>query len=136
MVIKLVPKVPGADRELLFEDLGRVPNVVPILDSGEWSDVWVLVMPRAERSLRDYLGENIEHLSIADTVQVLTDITQALSELLDYCVEEEFERVPSMEEYLGRQTLDAGISQTLGPPNLAAPRRMLVSEPVVSNRRL
>ena len=81
VVIKLVPKAPGADRELLFEDLSRVPNVVPILDSGEWSDYWVLVMPRAEKSLRDYLRENIEHLSIADTVKVLIDITQALSEI-------------------------------------------------------
>ena len=26
-VVKLVPKVPGADRELLFEDLDDVPNV-------------------------------------------------------------------------------------------------------------
>ena len=32
-VIKLVPKAPGADREILFEDLDGVPNVVPILDS-------------------------------------------------------------------------------------------------------
>ena len=81
VVIKLVPKAPGADRELLFEDLSGVLNVVPILDQGEWSDYWVLVMPKAEKSLRDYLSENIEHLSIEDTVQVLSDITQALSEI-------------------------------------------------------
>ena len=42
VVIKLVPKAPGADRELLFEDLSGVPSVVPILDRGEWSDYWVL----------------------------------------------------------------------------------------------
>ena len=77
-VIKLVPKAPGADREILFEDLDGVPNVVPVLDRGEWGDFWALVMPRAEKSLRDYLTENIEHLSIDDTVQVLSDVTQAL----------------------------------------------------------
>ena len=77
-VVKLVPKAPGADREILFEELAGVPNVVPILDSGEWMDFWVLVMPKADKSLRDYLGENIEHLSIDDTVKVLSDITQAL----------------------------------------------------------
>ena len=78
VVIKLIPKVLGADRELLFEDLDGIPNVVPILDRGEWKEFWALVMPKAEKSLRDYLRENIEHLSIDDAVQVLTDITQAL----------------------------------------------------------
>ena len=33
-VVKLVPKEPGAQRELLFTELDRVPNVVPILDRG------------------------------------------------------------------------------------------------------
>ena len=78
-VAKLVPKDPGAEREILFEDLDRVPNVVPILDRGEWKNFWVLVMPKADKSLRDYLTENIEHLSIDDTVQVLSDVTQALA---------------------------------------------------------
>ena len=41
-------------------------------------EFWVLVMPKADKSLRDYLDENIEHLSIDDTVKVLSDITQAL----------------------------------------------------------
>ena len=78
-VIKLVPKAPGADREILFEDLDGVPNVVPILDRGEWKNFWVLVMPKADKSLRDYLTENVEHLSIDNTVQVLSDVTQALA---------------------------------------------------------
>ena len=78
VVIKLVPKAPGAGREILFEDLDGVPNVIPILDRGAWQDFWVLVMPRAQKSLREYLGENIDQLSVEDTVQVLSDITQAL----------------------------------------------------------
>ncbi len=49
---KFVPKEPGADRELLFVDLADVPNIVPILDSGETDDAFILVMLRAERSLR------------------------------------------------------------------------------------
>ena len=77
-VVKLVPKAPGADREILFEDLAGVPNVVPIIDRGEWKDYWVLVMPKADKSLREYLSENIGHLSIDDTMQVLSDVTQAL----------------------------------------------------------
>ena len=52
---------------------------MPIFDRGEWKDFWVLVMPKADKSLRDYLTENIEHLSIDDTIQVLSDVTQALA---------------------------------------------------------
>ena len=77
-VIKLVPKAPGAAREILFEKLAEVPHVVPIIDSGEWGDCWVLVMPKADKSLRQYLSENIEHLTLDDTVRVLSDVTQAL----------------------------------------------------------
>ena len=77
-VIKFVPKAPGADRELLFVDLEEFPNVVPVLDRGEWNDLLVLVMPKADKSLRDYLSENIEGISIDDALQVLSDVTQAL----------------------------------------------------------
>ena len=51
-IIKLVPKTPGASRELLFEELSGLPNIIPILDNGEWQEYYVLVMPRAEKSLR------------------------------------------------------------------------------------
>jgi hypothetical protein len=34
-VVKLIAKRRGASRELLFEELAGVPNVVPIIDSGE-----------------------------------------------------------------------------------------------------
>ena len=78
-VIKLIPKAPGADREVLFEDLDGVPNVVPVIDRGEWKDFWVLVMPKAKKLLREYLSENVEQLSIDDAVRVISDITQALA---------------------------------------------------------
>ena len=38
-----------------MEDLAGMPNVIPILDTGEYGNNWVLAMPRAEMSLRDYL---------------------------------------------------------------------------------
>ena len=46
-VVKLVPKTPGAQRELLFEELDGVSNVVPVLDRGECGEYWALVMQRA-----------------------------------------------------------------------------------------
>lgn len=77
-VIKLIPKAPGADRELLFEELSGVPNIVPVLDRGEWEDFWVLVMPRAEKSLREYMVERGGRLPVDDVIGVLIDIVEVL----------------------------------------------------------
>ncbi len=77
-VVKLVPKAPGADRELLFVDLGKVRNVVPIIDSGEYRGYWVLVMPLAEVSLRKHMDETGGSLPLDEVVQVATDIVDAL----------------------------------------------------------
>ncbi|MGW3484266.1 serine/threonine-protein kinase [Rhodococcus indonesiensis] len=78
---KFVPKEPGADRELLFVNLANVRNVIPVIDSGEYLDSWVLVMPLADASLRDYLEQSGGTLSIEETVAVLSDIVDALSDL-------------------------------------------------------
>jgi serine/threonine-protein kinase len=80
-VAKLVPKAPGAERELLFADLQNVCNVVPIIDQGETEDSWVLVMPRAEKSLRKYLQEVGGPLGPAEAVSVLSDIASTLVDL-------------------------------------------------------
>ncbi len=80
-VVKLVPKEPGADRELLFEELSGVPNIVPIIDTGETADRWVLVMPRAERSLRGHLVHAGGALPLDGTVAILIDIARALAYL-------------------------------------------------------
>ena len=80
-VVKLVPKEPGAQRELLFEELDGALNVVPILDRGEWSGYWVLVMPLAEKSLRDHLDDAGGQLAVNEAVSVLVDIAEALAEV-------------------------------------------------------
>jgi hypothetical protein len=80
-VAKFVPKTAGTDRELLFVSLTDVRNVVPILDSGEHGDNWVLVMPRADESLRDHLDAADGALSIDDATMVLGDVTDALIDL-------------------------------------------------------
>lgn len=80
-VAKMVPKAPGAQRELLFADLGDARNVVPIIDSGETKDSWVLVMPRAEKSLRQHLDDAAGPLGVPDAVEVLSDVALALADL-------------------------------------------------------
>src|SRR3990172_502155 len=80
-VVKLVPKAPGASRELLFEELSGLPNIVPILDSGEWNDYYVLVMPLAEKSLRRHIEETGGRLVVSEAVAVLVDVAESLASL-------------------------------------------------------
>ncbi len=80
-VIKSVPKAPGASRELLFEPVSGHPNIVPIVDSGEWEDYYVLVMPRAEKSLRQHLSETGGKLTTSESLGILIDMAEALAGL-------------------------------------------------------
>lgn len=77
--VKFVPKA-GGDRELLFVDLDGARNVVSIIDHGEHDDSWVLVMPRADLSLRELLDKS-GALELGDGLDVLRDVLDALSDL-------------------------------------------------------
>ncbi|SFR30149.1 serine/threonine protein kinase [Lentzea waywayandensis] len=79
---KLVPKEPGAEREALFgDDVSGVRHVVPMIDQGETEDHWVLVMPRAQKSLKDHLDEHGGPFDTAEAVAILTDIAETLADL-------------------------------------------------------
>ena len=83
-VAKLVPKRPGAERELLIGDsvaASKYLNVVPIVDTGEHGDSWVLVMPRADKSLAQYLKESGGALPLPEVLKILTEIATALTEI-------------------------------------------------------
>ncbi|WP_324654018.1 serine/threonine-protein kinase [Georgenia sp. H159] len=90
VVVKRVRKEPGAERELLFGDAiaaAEFRNVMPILDHGEDGDDWVLVMPRAEKSL----AQEIQALdgTLMDrrlVLRVLSDIATALVEIEGHIV--------------------------------------------------
>jgi serine/threonine-protein kinase len=80
-VVKLVPKAPGASRELLFENLPGLANIVPILESGEYDGYYALVMPRAEKSLRQHLQDAGGKLGVDEAVSILVDVAEALASL-------------------------------------------------------
>lgn len=80
-VAKLVRKEAGAHRELLFVDLADARNVIPILESGEIEEYFVLIMPRADRSLRQHLDDINDPLDPAEAIPVLMDVAAALSDL-------------------------------------------------------
>lgn len=80
-VVKLIPKAPGAEREMLFVKLDGVRRVVPIIDSGEHNEFWALVMPRAKESLRQHVVREGGSLSPPDAMAILSEISMALSDL-------------------------------------------------------
>ena len=79
---------------------------------------------------------DLENLPVLDLRQVSTPQLQRLSDLFDKLAEAEFERMPGMAHCPARESLDDGVSEILGLPDLAKLRDLLASEPVVSNRRL
>ena len=79
---------------------------------------------------------DLEEMPVIDVRQLPPAQLQAMSNLFDEMVEAEFERLPGMADCPSRRSLDEGISQILGLPDLGTLRTLLASEPVVSNRRL
>ena len=77
----MIPKTPGAQRELLFADLNDIPNIIPIIDDGETDNDLVLIMPRAEISLRRHLIETNGLLDFSEAITILSDIAVALEGL-------------------------------------------------------
>lgn len=83
-VAKFVPKAPGAERELIIGDSLRAAefrNVVPVIDRGEHDNSWVLVMPRADKSLAQHLNDADTPLALSEVVAILSDIAMALSDI-------------------------------------------------------
>lgn len=81
---KVVPKAAGGDREQLV--VGGLPssrNIVPVHFVEEKEDSWVLFMSRAEYSLRDRMAQPV---SVSEAVEILRDISQALSEVASIVV--------------------------------------------------
>ena len=78
-VAKFVPIEPGAQRELLIGASTNLPHVVPVLDSGEHDGMYVLIMPRAEYSLRQYITDNV--LSFEEKIAILSDVAHGLKEI-------------------------------------------------------
>jgi len=134
-VVKLVPKDPGAERELLFEELGGVPNVVPIIDMGEWNDSWVLVMPRAERSLRSDLNAHGGKLTIDEALPVLVDVATALAALDGRVVHRDL-KPENVLLLKGRWSLaDFGIARYAEASTSPDTRKMAMSPPYAAPER-
>lgn len=130
-VAKFVPKEPGADRELLFGDsvaASRFRNVVPVLDSGEHGGDFVLIMPRASKTLRQHLASAGRPLRVEEAIPILSDIATALVDLDSQIVHRDLkpENVLLLE---GRWCLtDFGISRYAAATTGADTRKFSLTE--------
>ena len=79
---------------------------------------------------------DLRELPILDTRCLTRSQLRRLSKLFDDMAEDEFESLPGMADCPARRRLDDGLSKILDLPDLDNLRRLLASEPVVSNRRL
>jgi len=83
-VAKLVEKSPNARREQLMSASIKAEayrNVVPVFDQGEHNNSWVIVMQRGSTSLQGYLGRHKPPLSLSDSLSILRDVADALSDI-------------------------------------------------------
>ena len=79
---------------------------------------------------------DLEQLPVLDVRAITPQQLQAMSQLFDDVAEEEFERLPAMADCVARRRLEDGLTAILGLPDLDGLRRLLASEPVVTNRGL
>ena len=79
---------------------------------------------------------DLERMPVLDLRRLAPEQTQRLAELHDALREAEFEPLPAMADCPARRALDDGVADILSLPRLDALRRLIASEPVVSNRRL
>ena len=79
---------------------------------------------------------DLEDLPVLDVRAISDSQLEGLSKLFDDMAEDEFESLPRMADCPARRRLDDGLSEILGLPDLDNLRRLLASEPAVSNRRL
>ena len=89
-----------------------------------------------EGSWVDLKKADLRSLPVLDVRGLTSRQLAALSDLFDELADSAFERLPAMVDCPSRSRLDAGLSEILGLPDLVGLRRLLASEPVVSNRRL
>ena len=78
----------------------------------------------------------LKGLPVLDTRRLSRSQLNALAALFDDAAEGSFERLPGMVECPTRTAVGDGTSEILGLPSLDGLRRLLASEPPVSNRRL
>lgn len=131
-VAKMIPKEPGAERELLFESLEDTINVIPILDFGEIEDKYILIMPRADTSLRKYLAVHGNQLDQNEAIQILENIASSLESLSVTVVHRDL-KPENVLKYKGTWCLaDFGIARYAGATTSPDTHKFSMTQPYAS----
>lgn len=80
--------------------------------------------------------KDLEHMPILNVGDLTNEQRQQLAELFDEMADDVFAPLPEMADCPIRAKLDNGVSEILNLPDLSTLRRLLASEPTVSNQRL
>ena len=80
--------------------------------------------------------DDLERMPVLDLRRLAPEQVKSLAALHDSLRDAEFEPLPAMADCPARRALDDGVAEILALPPLGALRRLVASEPVVSNRRL
>jgi serine/threonine-protein kinase len=132
--VKVIPKEPGAGRELLFEELSGLDNVIPILDSGESDSDYHIVMPRAEESLGDFI-DRCGPVPADVATAILVDIAQALVGIEGRVVHRDL-KPANILRYRDRWCLaDFGISRYAEASTSPETRKFALSPPYAAPER-
>jgi len=125
---KFIPKTPGSSRELLFESLSGAANIVPVVDTGETSTHYVIVMPLAKKSLRAYLDEN-KKLAPIEAVSILKDISCGLRSLENNVVHRDIKPANILLLDCGWCITDFGIARYAEASTEAETRKYMMTRP-------
>ncbi len=79
---------------------------------------------------------DLQRMPVLDVRRLSAEQIANLSKLFDDLANDSFERLPAMVDCPTRSKLEDGLSEILDLPDLVGLRRLLTSEPVVSNRQL
>ena len=79
---------------------------------------------------------DLEAMPVLDPRRLSASQLHALSRLFDRLADSEFERLPTVAHCPTRRELDTVLTRVLKLPDLTTLRRLLASEPVISNQRL
>lgn len=127
--VKIIIKIPQNSRELSFETLPSHPNILPIWDTGEWEGNYVLVMPLAEKSLRQHMDEVNGALPLEEKIAILIDVAEALASLERDVVHRDL-KPANILWYESRWCLaDFGIARYLQATTATATQKALFTNP-------
>ena len=109
----------------------RSPNIIPIIDKGEYGTYYAIVMPRAEKSLREHLV-GAGKLAVDEVATTMLDVATSLASLQADVVHRDL-KPENILYYQGHWCLaDFGIARYADASTAADTRKFSMTPPYAS----